>query len=216
MKEKLLCFDLDGTLINSAHDVVSAMNETLTEYERSPLDAEIIISYIGEGLFKLVSDVFKETLDQSKIHEISERFLINYEKHMFETTTVYPGVFDFFNQWQGPVCIITNKNINPTHKILRHLNLDKINWQIILGADSLAEKKPSPLPLKTVMQQLNFQPEDTWMIGDGTPDLISAQAAGVNSVAIGFGFTEISKLTPYNPRFILNHYDNLHELLKSY
>lgn len=216
MEKKLLCFDLDGTLIDSAADVVTAMNATLNEYGRESLPTAVIVSYIGEGLLKLVNDIFSEITDP-KIHdEITEKFLKNYEKHMFESTTVFPGVFEFFQKWNDPIAIITNKNIGPTHEILKHLGLDQLPWKKILGADSLPEKKPSPLPLKTVMAELGISAKNTWMIGDGTPDMISAQKASVKSIAIGFGYTKVEILQQHNPVAVLPHYDKLRELIFSH
>ncbi|NUN07272.1 MAG: HAD hydrolase-like protein, partial [Bdellovibrio sp.] len=84
----------------------------------------------------------------------------------------------------------------------------------VFGADSLEERKPSPLPLRTTMKLAGHTPQNTFMIGDGIPDVLSALHAGVPSIAVGFGYTHVSLLQQYQPRGVLGHYHELPQLLK--
>lgn len=90
----------------------------------------------------------------------------------------------FLQNYSGKIGIILNKNerMAKDHHSLR-LRSITLGW-LFLGADTLAEKKPSPLPLQTMMQMAQTTPDNTIMIGDGTPDMVSAQRAGVRSIAI--------------------------------
>lgn len=210
----LLVFDLDGTLIDSTPDIVVAVNRTLESNGKKALSDEIIISHIGEGLKKLIADIFMEdNLDPGKLIEIEMEFLGIYEQEMFNQTRVFPGVEDFLTQYQGPIAIITNKNETPAKALLRHLGLDRFPWLNVFGADTLEERKPSPLPLRTMMKLAGHSPQNTFMIGDGIPDVLSALRAGVPSIAIGFGYTSTHLLQEYEPRGILSHYLDLPELL---
>lgn len=210
----LLVFDLDGTLIDSAPDIIVAINRTLNNHGKASLSDEIIISHIGEGLKKLIADLFiHDQLEPSKIIELESEFLSIYEEEMLNKTTIFPGVENFLSSYQGPMAIITNKNEVPARRIIKHLGLDRFPWVNIFGADTLEERKPSPLPLRTMMKLAGHAPETTFMIGDGIPDMVSAQRAGVRSIAIGFGYTHSHILKTYDPMAVLGHYDELSLLI---
>lgn len=210
----LLVFDLDGTLIDSAPDIITAVNRTLANHSKPILSDATIISHIGEGIKKLIADLFKnDNLDPGDIIGLEMEFLRTYEEEMLNKTRIYPGVENFLSQYQGPIAIITNKNEEPAKAIINHLGLNRFPWVNIFGADTLEERKPSPLPLRTMMKLAGRLPSNTLMIGDGTPDMLSAQRAGVGSIAIGFGYTAPHILEKYEPLAVLDHYQDLSALL---
>lgn len=210
----LLVFDLDGTLIDSAPDIIVAVNRTLLLHGKKSLSDEIIISHIGEGLKKLIADLFlEEDLDPGDIIELEMEFLRIYEEEMLHRTQVFEGVENFLENYPGPISIITNKNERPAKAILKHLGLDRFPWQHIFGSDSLEERKPSPMPLQTVMKLTGHDLNNTFMIGDGIPDVLSALRAGVPSIAIGFGYTATHLLEKYEPKGVLKHYQELPQLI---
>ena len=210
----LLVFDLDGTLIDSAPDIVRAANMTLESFGKKALPTDLIVSHIGEGLSKLISDLFEpDNLSAQEHQAIYDRFLKTYEEQMTVETYIFPGVEDFLNSYAGKIGIITNKNERMAKIIIKHLGLDKYPWVAIFGADTLAEKKPSPLPLRTRRKMAGMTEENTIMIGDGTPDMASAQNAGVRSIAIGFGYSPKVVLEKYSPTAFLSHYHELKAVL---
>lgn len=211
----LLIFDLDGTLIDSAEDISTALNKTLQYYDKPTLPHEVIVAHIGEGVTKLVADFFPEYKGQppEKYRTIHNRFLQAYEEEMYNTTHPFPGAVEFLNHYPGPKGVVTNKNEDPAKKILRHLGLDTIPWVGIFGADTLAERKPHPLPLQEMMKRAGRQPTSTFMIGDGIPDMKAAQAAGVRAIAVEFGYSKIEILQKYEPIATLPDYAGLHNLV---
>lgn len=211
----LLVFDLDGTLIDSAPDIITAVNRTLANHSKPTLSDEAIIAHIGEGLKKLIADLFRpDNLDPADLIGVESEFLTIYEEEMLNKTRIFPGVESFLSSYAGPIAIITNKNEGPAKTVLKHLGLDQYPWVNVFGADTLEERKPSPLPLITMMKLAGHTPQSTLMIGDGTPDMISAQRAGVGSIAIGFGYTAPQILQKYDPLAILNHYQDLQTLVE--
>ncbi|WII72221.1 HAD hydrolase-like protein [Bdellovibrio sp. 22V] len=210
----LLAFDLDGTLIDSAPDIITAVNRTLSLHGKRTLADDVIVAHIGEGLKKLIADLFiEDNLDPAETIDVEMEFLRIYQEEMLKKTTPFPGVENFLGSYDGPIAIITNKNELPAKTIIKHLGLDRYPWVSVFGADSLDERKPSPLPLQTTMQLAGHTPANTFMIGDGIPDVLSALRAGVPSIAIGFGYTSLSLLEKYEPRGVLNHYEELHQLV---
>jgi phosphoglycolate phosphatase len=216
MMKPLLAFDLDGTLIDSARDITNAVNITLLRHGKSTVPYDTVVAHIGEGLRKLLIDFFPEYLNLPDIlDKIELEFLHCYEEEMLKETKVYPGVIDFLTHWHGPIGIITNKPIIPTKILVEHLGLKRFPWIEIYGADSLAEKKPSPLPLHTMMRLAGRPSQHTIMIGDGIPDMQSAINAGVRSIAINFGYTSKNILQKYSPSALLEHYSELPKVLQT-
>lgn len=212
----LLVFDLDGTLIDSAHDIATALNTVLIKYQKPTLPHPRIVDHIGDGLRKLLTDFFPENSQDPDFHsQIESEFLTAYEKVMLENTTVFPGVQKFLTSWSGQIGIITNKNELPARVLIRHLELHHFPWVQIFGADTWPEKKPSPLPLKKMMEIAKVTPEKTIMIGDGRPDILSAEAAGVRSIAIEFGYTQPQILRDLGAHSTLPHFDDLPAVLRT-
>lgn len=211
----LLVFDLDGTLIDSAPDIIVAVNRTLKNHHKPMLGDQEIISHIGEGLKKLLADLFiNDNLSAADIINLEIEFLKIYEEEMLNKTRIYPEVENFLGNYAGPMAIITNKNELPAKLILKHLGLDRFPWVNVFGADTLEERKPSALPLNTMMKIAGHTPHNTLMIGDGIPDMVSAQRAGVASLAIEFGYTAPEVLRMYEPKAFLQSYSDLPNLVK--
>lgn len=211
----LLIFDMDGTLIDSAKDVQYALNQMLKMHGRATVDLPTVITHIGDGLQKLVNDFFPEYDLHSKEIDIRvNEFLDIYkDEHLTNHTSLYPGVAAFLQKYEGPKAVVTNKNIQPTLEILTHFDLHKLNWVEVLGGDSLAERKPSPLPLQVIMKKAGYTPENTWMIGDGRPDMKSAAAAGCKKVAVHYGYSKPEELLLFKPDYVLNEFGEINGLL---
>lgn len=213
-KLPLLIFDLDGTLIDSAEDLQYSMNVMLRRYGRRSVDLPTLITHIGDGLIKLVNDFFPEyQLDSPENIEKVDEFLHVYEQNLTNHTTLYPGVYEFLQNYKGPKALVTNKAIHPTMKIFKHFKLDLLNWIELIGGDSLSERKASALPLLHVMAKAGYDKSNTWMIGDGRPDMKSATAAGCKKVAVHYGYSKPEELSPYAPQYVLETFSDLDRLI---
>ena len=210
----LLIFDLDGTLIDSAKDIHLAMNRMLSNHNRQQVSYPTLVSHIGDGLKKLVNDFFPEFQIESKENEIKvSEFLSIYESSMVTNTKLFPEVAEFLNSYDGAKAIVTNKNIKPTLEILEHFSLHDLPWVAVIGGDSLAERKPSALPLRFVMEKAQTNPTRTWMIGDGRPDMLSAKAAGCFKVAVHYGYSTADELAIFKPDHVLKNFSDLKTLI---
>lgn len=210
----LLIFDLDGTLIDSAQDIHIAINKMLALNGRKLVDFPTLVSHIGDGLKKLVNDFFPEYHIESKENEIKVvEFLKIYEQNMVEHTKLFPDVAQFLQSYEGAKAIVTNKNIQPTLEILEHFSLQNLPWVAVIGGDSLAERKPSAMPLRHVMEKAQTAAAQTWMIGDGRPDMLSAKAAGCLKVAVHYGYSTEAELAIYQPDHVLKTFSDLKGLI---
>ena len=214
---RLLIFDLDGTLVDSAPDIITTVNNLMLERGHEPLPDKQIIAAIGEGLKQLVFSLFPETHGNPKLlDELDKEFFKHYEENLLIKTTVFPGVEEFLEKLPKvtKIAVVTNKNERLALAVLAGLKLDRFPWVKVFGADSLPRKKPDPLPLNEVMRIAGVPREQTVMVGDGIPDMIAGRRAGVHTVAIGFGYTQLPILQGLGSTMTLSSFAELPSILK--
>lgn len=203
---KLLVFDLDGTLIDSAQDLCNSVNATLEKFDRPHLTDEVIAGYIGNGALMMVRRAF--TADDGRepgeqlLNDAYKYFLDYYREHKLDYTYAYEGVLEALDalhkvhdQVEAPrradaprraMAVLTNKPVRPAQAICEALGLAPYFLQIY-GGNSFATKKPDPEGLLSLMKQANAKPEETVMIGDSQVDVMTARNAGAWSIGCTFG-----------------------------
>ncbi len=194
---KLLVFDLDGTLIDSAQDLCNSVNATLRQFGREPLPDPVVASYIGDGAIMLVRralfGVNATEVDEDYLARAYAWFLDYYRAHKLDFTYAYDGVLEALAALrQMPdgrarsMSVLTNKPVRPAQAICEALGLAPF-FLHIYGGNSFPVKKPDPLGLRTLMAEASAGPEETVMIGDSEVDVATARNAGVWSVGCTFG-----------------------------
>lgn len=217
---ELVIFDLDGTLIHSAPDIVATTNELMRRKNRTPLPDQTIIDAIGEGLMELVYSCFPDVKgNRAEIEQIARDFASVYEENLLKRTTVFDGVLEFLEESSSgtrprKVAIVTNKRIAWTEKTLQGLKLDRFPWVKVFGADSLSERKPHPLPLLEVMKAAGIGPDRTVMVGDGLPDMKAAARAGVHAIGCPYGYCNAEKLTNVGASLLIESPFGLNQALE--
>ena len=199
-----VAFDLDGTLCDSVPDLAAAANATRAHMGLPPLPAHIVESYVGDGLANLVHRVLTDKRDgaapQNEWEQGFSFFIRYYRDHLSDLTRPYPETeagLILLKTLGIPLVVITNKNEMLAVELLKQLGLADY-FSLILGGDSLAEKKPSPLPLLHAAEVLNINPADMLMVGDSANDILAAKAAGCLSVGVTFGYGDMQELV-HNP-----------------
>jgi phosphoglycolate phosphatase len=197
---KLLVFDLDGTLIDSAQDLCNSVNATLVHFNRNPLPDEVIATYIGNGALMLVRRAFglddgAEPEDEflAKAHRF---FLDYYREHKLDYTYAYEGVLEALDalrlvhdQLESParvMAVLTNKPVRPAQAICEALGLAPY-FLNIYGGNSFNTKKPDPEGLLALMKEADASPAETVMIGDSQVDVLTARNAGAWCIGCTFG-----------------------------
>ncbi|PLX94396.1 MAG: HAD family hydrolase [Desulfuromonas sp.] len=196
-------FDLDGTLVDSARDLAAAVNRLRQHLGLEPIADQLALSFVGDGATRLVQRALPEGM---YIPDHRATFLRLYAEHLLDHTCIYPGIEAFLDHHRDKVlAVVSNKPYALAMDLLRGLNLlDR--FAVVLGGDSLAEKKPHPLPLTYAMSSLNVSPSRAVMIGDHHTDLYCAQAAGVDSCFCQYGFGTAAE-APYT--WSVQHPQNL-------
>jgi phosphoglycolate phosphatase len=174
-----IVFDLDGTLIDSAPDLGAAVNRMLATEGLAPLDQPTIISFIGNGLPRLV-ELSMETsgLDMGRHTELTDIVLRDYTANSGVLTVLYPGVKDVLQGLQDAGHVLglcTNKPVEPTLDILGHFDLTPL-FSAVIGGDSLPQRKPHPAPLTATFEALG---QTGLYVGDSEVDAETAQRAGM-------------------------------------
>lgn len=211
---KLLIFDLDGTLIHSAPDIITTTNQLMKSRGKPLLSDETITAAIGEGLKQTVFSLFPEThSDPVALRELEKEFFTYYEANLLKTTTPFPGVESFLDQCRLKIAIVTNKHERLALKTIEGLGLSRYPWIKVFGADSLPNRKPDPLPLIEVMRAAGVDRTETLMIGDGIPDMIAARRAGIHALAIEFGYTKLDILNAQGASLTIPSFDRLNEVI---
>ncbi len=213
-KIDLVIFDLDGTLIDSAPDIVATTNKVLLQRGRPALPDAQIVAAIGEGLKQLLYSCFPDLIDnEEEIAKLDREFYKIYRRNLIAQTTVFAGVQEFLSATSSKIAIVTNKYEDLALESVEKLGLAKYPWLKIFGSDSLPERKPHPLPLLEVMRAAGVSAENTVMVGDGLPDMRAAQAAGVHALACEYGYCAAEKLTAAGASSLLKSPWHLNEAL---
>lgn len=199
---ELLIFDLDGTLIDSKRDIASAVNLTFRDMGLSEKPNELIYSFVGNGVRQLMIDAVGGE-DPDLIDQTLECFETHYLEHLLDETCLFPGVKEVLDHFKDKkMAMVTNKPVAYTDKIAEGLNFLEI-FDLILAAKPGMRLKPHPEMLLKTLDELDVDPTKTVMIGDSLNDIHAAQAAGVVSCAVSYGFGDAEALKTANPDFLI-------------
>jgi len=201
---KLLVFDLDGTLIDSAQDLCNSVNASLQEFGLGPLPDPTVAGFVGNGApmlmrraLALAKAIAIEQIDEALFKDAYAFFLQYYREHKLDCTYAYEGVqsalkalHELHTDSGSPartMAVLTNKPVRPAQGICEGLGLAGY-FLHIYGGDSFTVKKPDPLGLRSLMDETGAAPQETVMVGDSKVDVQTARNAGAWCLGCAFGF----------------------------
>ncbi len=185
----LLVFDLDGTLVDSTLDLANAVNATRVHLGMEPLPVPTVASYVGNGAPVLIRKAIGPDADAETLDMALTYFLSWYRDHILDNTLPYEGVLDGLEQARlagHKMAVLTNKPERFSRTLLAGLGMDRYFFRIY-GGNTFPEKKPNPFGLHKLMEEASIPPENTWMIGDSSVDILTARNAGVRCVGVTYG-----------------------------
>ncbi len=188
--QKAILFDLDGTLLDTAPDLVATLNALLCAHHLPPVALKAIRPFISEGVQGLLERGFKLSAKDPLFASLRSEFLDYYAKHLCENTQWFPGMESVLNdliRQQFPWGIVTNKAKIFTEKLVDHFSLLRQAHCVVSG-DSVAHCKPHPEPLLYASWSLHCPPEHCVYVGDARRDIEAAQAAGMTSLVALYGY----------------------------
>jgi len=197
----LLIFDLDGTLVTSGDDICSSVNYTLKTLRLPIIDQDEIIRYIGDGVRKLIERSLGPD-SQDRFDEAMRIFATHYEKHMLDTTELYPSMTAVLAHFSDKrKIVVTNKRYYFALKMLDAMNVS-MQFEQIIGADSTPYIKPDARILRPVTGKTVIRADRAVVIGDGVNDILLAKNAGVMSCAFLNGLGKREDLLALEPDYV--------------
>ena len=213
LRPRAVIFDLDGTLIDSAPDLLDSLNHVLTSLSRRKVDLDEVHAMMGHGAVKLLEQGLSLTGGEPEgtDHEaLVKRFLDYYEAHIPARTRLYPGVADTLKALADEghmLAICTNKMQHFTEKIIDQLDLAGF-FQAVIGGGVTGTAKPDPGHLKAVLDQFDCTAGDAVMVGDSRNDSDAAQGLGMAVILVTFGYSREAVETLGADRLI-DHFSEL-------
>ena len=195
-----IVWDLDGTLVESAPDLATALNALLNEEGQYGHPVANVRPMIGGGVAKLIERGFRAAgapLDPAACDELVPRFMELYTACATDHTHLVPHARDVLQHFYHAgirQALCTNKPMSVTQLIIDSLDISGF-FSCVVGGDSTAHKKPHPLPLQTCLQGLGAQPQEAVMVGDSGADVGAARAAGVTVILVPDGYTGVAAAT---------------------
>ena len=186
---RLVVFDLDGTLIDSAGDLAQAMNATLARLAPGtpPLPLTTVRRFIGNGAGVLVARSLQAVGLEVRPEDALPVFLDCYRSRLLDTTRLYPGVSETLDQLAGrTLAVLSNKPGDMSRTILQGLGVAG-RFARIWGAGDVPARKPDPAGLQRLMAELDASATETVLVGDSAVDIQTGRAAGVRTVGVSYG-----------------------------
>ena len=188
-----IVIDLDGTMLHTAPELTEAANRMLRDLDYTPVAPELLMSYIGNGISWLVKRALTGDMHATPDAALYNHALAIFEKHYTELlldSKPFNGVFEGLDAMQAAgfrLGCITNKLARYTEPLLKGAGLAKY-FEIVLSGDTLAEKKPHPLPLLHAAKFFGVPIEELLLIGDSLNDTVAARAAGCPVFCVPYGY----------------------------
>jgi phosphoglycolate phosphatase len=208
-----IVYDLDGTLADTAGDLMGALNAVLSQEGLAPLPVESARSMLGAGARALIRRGFAASgreVAPLRLESLFGDFLAHYNAHIADHTQLYPGVeraLAAFARagWRQAVC--TNKVEGSARLLIEKLGVAD-RFAFICGQDTFGVGKPDPKPLLGTIAASGGVPARAILVGDSVTDIKTARAAGLPVIAVDFGYTDVP-VTELGPDRVISHFDEL-------
>jgi phosphoglycolate phosphatase len=209
----VLLFDLDGTLAETAGDLIGTLNVILAREGLEPLPVASARHLVGAGARALIARGFAQAgraLAPEKLQQLFAAFLDHYNAHIADESTLFPGAVEALDRAARAGCrlaVCTNKFEHSSHLLLGALGIAD-RFQFVCGQDTFGVAKPDPTPLIESVARVGGRLADAIMVGDSRSDVDAARAAGVPVIAVDFGYTD-TPVAELHPDRIISHFDAL-------
>lgn len=213
LADATLAFDLDGTLVDTAPDLIGTLNVLLREEGLAPRPLAEARPFIGRGARWLIERGFSAAghdLPADKIAGLFDRFIDHYLAHIADESRPFPGVREALARVRAAgarTVVCTNKRTDLSRALLDALDLTPL-FDAVVGADAAPAIKPDPRHLIAAVDEAGGRVSRALMVGDAATDAGAARAAGAPLVLVSFGYTEIPA-AELAPDALIDHFDEL-------
>jgi phosphoglycolate phosphatase len=209
-----IVFDLDGTLVDTAPDLIGTLNQVLTEQCLPVLPLDRCRNLIGAGARALIARGFAEAgapdLDEARMNRLFDRFIDLYLARIADESRPFPGVLDALDALSGDgavLAVCTNKRTSLSLALLDALGLTG-RFAAVIGPDAAPAQKPDPRHLFTAIDLAGGRRDRAVMVGDSVSDARAAQSGQVPLVLVSFGYTD-TPAADLGADVLIDHFDAL-------
>ena len=213
MRQPTIVFDLDGTLVDTAPDLLASLNHTLGAGGVRQTDVAGFRSFVGHGGRVMIERAYqaqRQSLSSDEHDRLFALFLEHYGANIPGLSKPYPGVVEALERFRNAdfrLAVCTNKTEELSKRLLKGVGIDNY-FSAICGQDTFAFRKPDPRHLTETITLAGGHASSAVMIGDSRTDIDTAKAAGIPVVAVDFGYTD-RHVREFEPSKIISHFDEL-------
>ncbi len=212
---KCILFDLDGTIIDSGPDLLDSLNYTLFKENLGNIDKNVVGSLVGGGAKAMIEKALEhlnKQISEKKLELMISNFLKFYYKNCSNKSKLYKNVIYTLQKLKPnfKIGLCTNKKQHLTEKIIRDYKIQKY-FDFVLGSSANLKLKPNIEMLEFSIKKLNCDAIHTVMVGDSENDILPAQALGMTSVFVSYGYGKIKK--SIEPNFIIEEFREVCKIL---
>ena len=218
MPDRAVIFDLDGTLVDTAPDLMRATNHVLESLGRRPITMNEVRSFVGHGARALLTRGLAATGGLPEGYDVEPdyvRFVDYYARNIAEGSTPFPGLIRLLDRLKAEgfgLGVCTNKLEGLSVQLLDALKLSPY-FGAVVGPDTLGVAKPDPRPFREAVSRLGLVAPRALMVGDSETDILTARNAGVPVIAVPFGYTP-RPVHEFGPDRMIRHFDEAYEAIQ--
>jgi phosphoglycolate phosphatase len=213
MRDLTLVFDLDGTLVDTAPDLVASTNHVMDHLGLPHVDETSLRPYVGHGARHMITRAVgpaAETMSEAQHDMLLKRYLDFYGDHIADTSRPFDGIVPLLEKFKGEgvrLAVCTNKIERMSKLLLDALDLSRY-FSAVAGRDTLGAAKPHPDALLGTIAMAGGDKARAIMIGDSGVDVATGKAAGVPVIGVSFGYTE-TPVREFSPDIVIDHFNEL-------
>lgn len=213
MSAPIIVFDLDGTLVDTAPDLLDSLNHCLATVDMEPVKSEDINRIVGFGSRVMIERAFalrQRHLAEGQLDALQAIFLDHYTANVPGRSKPFPGAIEAIERFQAAgytTAVCTNKLEGMSLSLLEALGVIG-HFKAICGGDTFPMRKPDPGHLLRTIAMAGADPERAVMVGDSRTDIDTAKAAGIPVIAVDFGYTD-RHASAFEPSRVISGFDEL-------
>ncbi len=213
MAQPIVVFDLDGTLVDTAPDLLDSLNACLDAEGVKRANPAEMRSFVGFGARVMIERAFAahgKRLADGQLDHLFAAFIEDYTAGMPGKSTPYPGVIAALDRLATAgyrLAVCTNKFEAMSRRLLGALGLDS-RFAVVCGQDTFPYRKPDPRHLTGTIMAAGGDADRALMVGDSRTDIDTAKAAGIPIVAVDFGYSA-QPVAEFEPSRVISHFDEL-------
>lgn len=218
MPDRAVIFDLDGTLVDTAPDLMHATNHVLESLGRRAISMEEVRAFVGHGARALVTRGLTATGGLPENYDVEpdyRRFVEYYARNIAHGSQPFPGLVRLLDRLKAEgygLGVCTNKLEGLSVQLLDALNLSSY-FGAVVGPDTIGVAKPDPKPFFEAVSRLGLEAPRAIMVGDSETDILTARNAGVPVLAVPFGYTP-RPVEEFGPDRIIRHFDEAYDAIQ--